>query len=651
MKKIRLVWMLSILCISCQRTDISSRVKFSFTTDNFPALTRILSQDAERDITDLNIYAYCQATGIEEYIYYQTPLSDASMQLPRGHYDFYVIANTGRELGHQSKEEIENLAYNISSEQELEKNSTLIMAAHKQVMIEGATNIPIALKRLTAKLEISCSVIPAIASELRLQRITFVNMPRSCLFFATNRQLSASEIMNYSFSEITDNRFRSSHYLLENNAGINALVTSEKMRNKNYAPTTASLIRIEALYKGNKVYYEIYLGENSTSDFNIHRNKHYIYNISIEGANPADFRVSTYGFSIDPPNNLYVENEMANTTLRFRSTNNQDNNMSLSYYVGKGRGNLHLAGVPDYVGSAVPFLPQGGENIDIMVGFIPEDRFLGKVEIIFAIHDTKGNTMVDTLRLEYRKFDKIQVSSTAFTQPYAYGYSSFNLNFSQRGYAGKFTVKLEPQTTQDKGIFYANGQLLNGVTTIPNAAGEIPMNFTAKSFSGNAVMNVTVSNALGESAKYTLSAQIDKMTIHVTSKVTYGIISLNVSGGIQQDSYVDLEYFLDKPCPYEIGVSQLCTYEMRTLRSMINTIKELGCSMMIPKKARTVSGRIVYDDSYSPIVTIYNGITTIKKDGYCISDKVSVNITDFATTPDPNIVFVRYKPDYIRKDR
>ena len=78
----------------------------------------------------------------------------------------------------------------------------------------------------------------------------------------------------------------------ENLAGSVGSITDPADRIDGKAPATASYVSIRVLWDGAYFDYKVYLGSNTTSDFNVRRNTLYDYDVTIEGVNADDLRIA-----------------------------------------------------------------------------------------------------------------------------------------------------------------------------------------------------------------------------------------------------------------------------------------------------------------------------------------------------------------------
>ncbi len=87
-------------------------------------------------------------------------------------------------------------------------------------------------------------------------------------------------------------------YLLENCQGDVPSITTQQQKCAENAPQGATFVRIKAQQEGLQLTYDVYLGENNTSNFDVRRNSVQTLNIIIKGKNEVDTRVHSFGAEI-----------------------------------------------------------------------------------------------------------------------------------------------------------------------------------------------------------------------------------------------------------------------------------------------------------------------------------------------------------------
>lgn len=75
-------------------------------------------------------------------------------------------------------------------------------------------------------------------------------------------------------------------------------ITSQEQKCAGNAPEGATFLRIKAQREGKLLTYDVYLGENNTTNFDVRRNTVYTLNIVIKGENVVDTRVDAFEVGI-----------------------------------------------------------------------------------------------------------------------------------------------------------------------------------------------------------------------------------------------------------------------------------------------------------------------------------------------------------------
>lgn len=171
------------------------------------------------------------------------------------------------------------------------------MSAQMSVVIDRNTTLQVPLERLAAKVTFNISMSPAMAADSRIVHLQMYNCTGEMGYFQKGLMgpVGNGGIESYTkFVPGTNAKsVTRSYYVLENMQGTVSRITTPRQRSRTNAPNRATYLwlRIE---RGMKfIDYRIYLGENDTNDFNVCRNTSYVYNVTVEGENSADLRVST----------------------------------------------------------------------------------------------------------------------------------------------------------------------------------------------------------------------------------------------------------------------------------------------------------------------------------------------------------------------
>ena len=243
-----------------------------------------LDPEQEQALKDINLYLFNKSTGIcvRHYIKGTSPIS---MELEKGDYDIYAIANYGSNIGEQTKNGIENFTVSITSEHDLEKDDVLPMSCYESVTVHEDMNLSLILKRRVAKIDVTVNLSEEMSRILTLQSLRMVNAPFRCRYFGKN--VPTVELMEYPRQDCKNGQ-QFTFYVLENMQGVNNTITDPKLRGGNNAPANGTYLHIEG-YTANKLLdYCIYLGCNTTTDFNMTGNCNYSLEINIQGQSDLD---------------------------------------------------------------------------------------------------------------------------------------------------------------------------------------------------------------------------------------------------------------------------------------------------------------------------------------------------------------------------
>lgn len=248
---------------------------------------------ADDSIDDINLYAY-NDKGISRHFY---GLSSAipSMTLPGGLYRIYTIANAGEDLGEMTENELLQLRTPVMTDMtEFYGDRGFYMSGRQTVHVAGPTRAELTVTRLAAKVNMTIRIDDAL-KDAYLVDIIPVYAPSSCSVFSNNRLANGEPCLSVPWIDITLFKFRklsSEYYLYENTQGVNDAITDPKDRIESKVPALASYVAISIL-KDDVLYdYKVYLGGNTTTDFNVRRNTNYHYDVTIVGTNPNDLRLS-----------------------------------------------------------------------------------------------------------------------------------------------------------------------------------------------------------------------------------------------------------------------------------------------------------------------------------------------------------------------
>lgn len=268
------------------------------------------------EIRNYNILFY-NSEGILASYHYITDLRQ-KISIPVGQeYSVYAVANVGNILddaGLREERYLKEYLYRLSEE---EKGLPLTYYSGGTIMTEDMEQLHIRFQRSYAKIKISVDTT-ALSDfvSFSLASIDLFNNPSSIMLFSENRPTSVSDL---SHSRICDdpNILKSAYNegitfnMFENLQG--ELLAGNKDESKKHFPPGSPLgklcsfieIRVKyssLKYKCDSLKYRFYLGENNTSNFDIHRNTSYHYTLAPtgDGISECSWRVDTAGFIKNP---------------------------------------------------------------------------------------------------------------------------------------------------------------------------------------------------------------------------------------------------------------------------------------------------------------------------------------------------------------
>lgn len=261
---------------------------------------RITRSTDETQIKDLNVYLFGKSSTFKLHIYTPSPL--LSFECPVGEYDLYIAANLHADMADLSPAELE--AYTVAAQTAyddlpMSAKTTVTIAASAQGKVVTLPTIQV--RRCVAKIAYNIRVDNTV-SDIELQSVRLMNMPRkSTLFTSARASVDKADYTSGFYSEIPafgSAAFSGVCYIFENRQGCVPGITSQADKSARNAPENASYLLIRAV-RGDKVLsYSIYLGENNTDNFDVERNTHQTFNITIRGDNEVDTRISSYTLGV-----------------------------------------------------------------------------------------------------------------------------------------------------------------------------------------------------------------------------------------------------------------------------------------------------------------------------------------------------------------
>ncbi len=164
------------------------------------------------------------------------------------------------------------------------------------------------------------------------------------MYFADNAPASDGKLINYPKIALTGSSLTRSFYLLENLQGKSAVHHIADSARSDESTGAGDLYSYRGTGIRQKLDYYVYLGENTTDDFNVRRNKRYTLNAVVSGENTIDTRVSSAELQLGAVGALYAPNQTLSTTLALVTQNNAGETYQLKYRLYEGSGTLKING-------------------------------------------------------------------------------------------------------------------------------------------------------------------------------------------------------------------------------------------------------------------------------------------------------------------
>lgn len=275
-------------CPSCK-----DKVRFSLQVreEGVQYITRATD---ERIVRDVNLFLYDPRGVLPDRQFYVESGTVECSVLP-GRYEAYAVVNVHRNMGAMTREQL--FAVQLPS---VTQYTMLPMSGHTTLTVEDRMPDPvITVRRTVAKIICNVSIAPAIASTMKLQSVQIADASATTKLFEEKQV--AKNFITMNSAEIESSETRSAtrtFYLLENCQGDVPSITTQQQKCTANAPKGATYVRIKAQQEGLQLTYDVYLGENNTSNFDVRRNTVQTLDIRIKGKNEVDTRVHSFGVEI-----------------------------------------------------------------------------------------------------------------------------------------------------------------------------------------------------------------------------------------------------------------------------------------------------------------------------------------------------------------
>ena len=300
MKKI-LLFIIPLLAMmsSCNKDEMEDRpslqdeVRFSLQIQE-EGVQYVTRATDERTVRDVNLFLYDPRGMLpDRHFYVESGTVECSV-LP-GSYETYAVANVHRDMGTMTREQL--FAVQLPS---LTKYVMLPMSGYTTLTVEDRMSAPvITVRRTVAKIICNISIDPAVVYALKLQSVQIMNAAATTMLFE-EKQI-AKNFITMNSAAIASSELRSAtrmFYLLENCQGDVPSITTQQQKCSENAPQGATFVRIKAQKDGLQMTYDVYLGENNTSNFDVRRNSVQTLDIRIKGDNEVDARIHSFEVKI-----------------------------------------------------------------------------------------------------------------------------------------------------------------------------------------------------------------------------------------------------------------------------------------------------------------------------------------------------------------
>ena len=488
--------------------------------------TRTASSDTRID--DINLYLFPVNGDPARHIYI-APVRSVVLELPKGDYALYAIANLGSDAGDRAQDFVRTL--HVERNPLAFDDSPVPMSAQQAVAVRGDTQIAVSLVRVVAKVNFSYSVAADFAKSFRVKSVQLHNVPRSAILFGSSRADNAGAVADMAPVETSATTYTATYYLLENRQGENISINEQQQKNETRAPQYATYIAITGEADGIKVMYRIYLGENNTTDFNVTRNRVYIIDARILGMNTIDWRVSTAELSVVPFAESYAPQEHATSKLQLICTNDPGNTYYLSCQVEAGTGTVAIDGEERNPDMPYPLF-SGNGTVKADITYTQAEP--GDVRLRLTVTDEYGFSMERILMTVYKKPDL----NVTFTQE---GYelaardrAYVTFTVSQIGYAGSYKARLSGEgVTFFQGRYGSDIPMTeltlyagNGTCDLrikPEAIGEIPFIVTITDEQGNSTHFESSVKGVKTVADFTLDFRLMTGALDIVMESSYPV--------------------------------------------------------------------------------------------------------------------------------
>ena len=296
MRKI-LIWILPLFALAgCvkEEPETAEGTKARLTLNIYEEGLRLAARAAdEKAVQDVNVFLYdVRRIARPQHFYVRGDVLECSV--PVGEYEVYAVANLHEDMGAMDREEL--LAYEFRVPRSY---ASLPMSGQAVCTVGPKTqSVTVSVRRNVAKIVCNIS-LDGTFYDLKLQSVQMMDMAGSTMLFSENqqaRELCSSELSTMASYEVR--KASRTYYLAENCRGEVPGIVNQQQKCADNAPEGATFLRIKAQRGSRQVIYDVYLGENNTTNFDVRRNTVYTLKIVIRGEKETDTRVDAFEVGI-----------------------------------------------------------------------------------------------------------------------------------------------------------------------------------------------------------------------------------------------------------------------------------------------------------------------------------------------------------------
>ena len=386
-KLIYTVVCMMLFCCACSDADIelnpATQAKQQLAmTFRCGAMSPTRAATNDTRIDDINLYLFPVNGGQARHVYI-APVRPVVLELPKGDYTLYAIANLGHDAGERTQDFVRSLR--VEREPAALADAPFPMSAQQAVTVRGDTQIAVSLVRAVAKVNFSYTVAADFAKSFHVKSVQFRSAPRSAALFDFSRAESSEAVADMPPVEASATAYAATCYLLENRQGEVAGIGSQRQKDQTRAPEHATYIAIAGEADGTQVVY---------------RNRVYNIDARILGLNTVDWRVSTAELTVTPFAENHAPGEPATTELRLTSTNDPENVYYMSCHIDAGTGIVAIDGVERNPGMPYPLL-SGNGTVTADISYKQAEP--GDVRLRLTVTDKYGFSMERVLTTVFKK--------------------------------------------------------------------------------------------------------------------------------------------------------------------------------------------------------------------------------------------------------